>query len=242
MDMEIENKWKIAICDDEAYYREAIREKCIEAINQLEQNAEIICYSDGNLLLEAEESFDFVFLDIEMNGKTGFEVAKKLKKKMSEVLIIFITSHDEWVQEAFKVRAFRYLYKDMDEDEIQEVLAEAIDEIILENRFLLKDKEENRYLKLSDIYYIESLGEDVAIHLKETYLTYHETLKKITEELDDRFFRCHRNYIVSFRKIKSYGKGKIVLLNEKVIPVSRRNEKVFEQKYFDYIMKYSRYV
>lgn len=240
--MEKSNQWKIAICDDEAYYREVISEKCRQAMSELEKDAEIICFLEGNALLETSEAFDLVFLDIEMNGKTGFEVAKRLKKKMPKVLIIFITSHDEWVQEAFKVKAFRYLYKDVNEEDIKDVIAEAIDEITLENTIFISDKEEKKYLKLSEIYYIEALGEAIAIYTEEEYITYQETLKWISEKLDERFFQCHRNYIINFRKVESYGKGKVILKNGKAIPISRRREKEFEQDYFEYIMKYSRYV
>ena len=101
---------RIAICDDEKIFRDQIKKYILE----VSSDSSIDEYTCGDDLAGSESNYDIIFLDIEMPGISGIETAEKLRENGSDADIIFLTSHVEFVYEAFKVRAFRFLQKPID--------------------------------------------------------------------------------------------------------------------------------
>lgn len=234
--------WEIAICDDELYDLKRMETDCIEIMEEIKEEYQLACFQNGKDLLESTKNFHFVFLDIEMNGKTGFEIAERLKEKNPSVLIIFITSHQEWVQEAFRVQPFRYLYKENGKEEVREALFDALEECRKDSLLLFKETEKKRYVKIRDIDFVESLGEEIAVYLEHEHITCKNTLKCVKEQLDDGFFQSHRNFLVNLRKVESYLKTSISLRSGRKVPLSRRKAKEFDEFFYHYLLDHSRYL
>lgn len=234
--------WKIAVCDDELYDLKNMKANCIEIMEELGESYQLDSFQEGKELLESKKTFHLIFLDIEMNGKTGFEIAERLKEQNPSVLIIFVTSHQEWVQEAFKVQAFRYLYKENGKEGFREALLDALEECRRDRLILCKEQEKKRYIKIRDIDFIESLGEEIAVYLENEHITCKNTLKCIKEELGDGFFQSHRNYLVNLRKVESYTKTSITLRTGEKVPLSRRKAKEFDEYFYRYLLEHSRYL
>ena len=86
-------------------------------------------YLRGEGLLDTFNQYDLVFLDIEMPPASGMELAAKLKELQYDGEVIFLTSYTDYMQDAFKVRAFRYLQKPVREDQLEEALCAAEEEL-----------------------------------------------------------------------------------------------------------------
>ena len=95
----------IAICDDEQIIMEQLK-KLLEAHRP---DCIVTMYLRGEGLLDTFNQYDLVFLDIEMPPASGMELAAKLKELQYDGEVIFLTSYTDYMQDAFKVRAFRYL-------------------------------------------------------------------------------------------------------------------------------------
>lgn len=108
----------IAICDDERIFRDTL-EQAIRAQLKICSIRQFVCGED--LLREAAD-FDVIFLDIEMPGLNGMQTAEMIRKLSKEIRIVFLTSHGEFVHDAFRVRAFRYLSKPIEPSTLQETL------------------------------------------------------------------------------------------------------------------------
>lgn len=78
-------------------------------------------------LKKEADVFQIYLLDVEMEVLDGFEVARFIREKDQEAIIIFITSHVEWMPEAFEVNAFHYLIKPIDELKVKQVLTKAME-------------------------------------------------------------------------------------------------------------------
>ena len=181
----MEEQYHIAICDDEEFWREKIKTFCMETSEKLQINFKIFLFKTGEELIQSDQVFQVLFLDVELGNIDGFEIGLVWKKQKRPGRIIYITSHDEWVQQAFKVQAFRYLYKDSDmEAGFQEALTEALREYREENDFLVFSGKKEYFIKIKDIQYIESLGDEMALHLEKDYIIVKETLKEINKRLD----------------------------------------------------------
>ena len=99
---------RIAVCDDQVIYREELIKQCKTILNE---NTYYGCFDSGECLLHAEEEFDLLFLDIEMTGMDGIQVKDILEQKQSSMKIIFLTSHEERMIEAFGNHVIGFLKK-----------------------------------------------------------------------------------------------------------------------------------
>ena len=90
---------QIAICDDEKNIRELIGDK----VRKQYPEVEIDFYASGEELLLSDKPMDIIFLDIQMSGRNGMEIARELRKKDKRTIIIFVTAAEEYVFQAFDV-------------------------------------------------------------------------------------------------------------------------------------------
>lgn len=132
---------KIAICDDEC----AIREYLSTLIRKQSIECEITEYASTNDYLEAGESYDLLFLDIEMKQADtdidGMELARKIRSDCrKQPVIIFVTGFEEYIYDAFYVKAFQYLLKPINEVKF----AEALEWAKLEIENTIKLQKENK--------------------------------------------------------------------------------------------------
>ena len=220
----------IAVIDDE----EVIREYLCGLIEKQRPRSRIECYATGEELLAAERRFDIVFLDIQMDGMNGIEVARRLRKNQEETVLIFITGLKEYVFDAFDLYAFQYLLKPVDEKKFAEVLDRAVKEARRK-----KDKQElfiktkNLTLDQADILYIESRGKKVEIHTArgKNGIEIYATMEELEGQLGEGFYRCHRAYIVNMAYITEYGGDSILLTNGDKVYLAKR-------KYGDFVKAY----
>lgn len=150
----------VAICDDDVATtgnRETILYK-IAKENFVQIEAEV--FWDGRQLAEAIEGgmcFDIVFLDIEMGTEDGITVAHRIRKIDKNVLIIYVTSHENYMQESFEVRPFRFLVKPVGEDGLGICFRKAYEEISSNDSYFRYSYQRlNHKILIRDILYFES--------------------------------------------------------------------------------------
>lgn len=141
----------IAVCDDEKIIVDDIAAKLTSQCG----DCRIIKLFSGEQLLESTFDFDMIFLDIEMSGINGMNTANVLRKMGYNGVIIFLTSQLEYMQEAFKVGAFRYLEKPIDNEKFNEAFSNARYDILNTKHIVLNEKGQNLCIKLTDIVYID---------------------------------------------------------------------------------------
>lgn len=220
-------KMNIAVCDDDI--------KCIDKILQLLQpyketeELSINTYLSGEeFLAKIDEAVqqDIIFLDIEMLEITGIEVAYRLRKKDSKAIIIFITNDLSYVLDAFRLGAFQFLVKPIDEKIFYYDFERAIQTYKNTHKFYqIRWRNTNHIIvEYEDIYYIEGFNRHLYIYTGSE--KGYECVGKLQEEEKKlksyNFVRCHQGYLVNLSKIREINKSDIVLKNNTKIPVSRR--------------------
>ena len=129
---------KIAVCDDRPEHLKKIRE-LLEKYQQtrpgLESQAEYFL-SGAELLDQAEErgGYDLYLLDILMPGENGISVGKRLRQMGKQGELIFLTSSNDYAADSYEVRAFFYLLKPVDPDELEASVRRAIRQIQTERK------------------------------------------------------------------------------------------------------------
>jgi len=195
---------------------------------------------------------DLIFLDIQMPGKTGFELLEELDKVPK---VIFTTAYDEFATRAFDVNALDYLLKPIQEERLKDTITKvlAVEASVLSTRaqegtletkkslgvndqVFVKDGERCWFISLKEIRLFESDGNYIKVYFDNFKPMIHKSLNALDEKLDERsFFRASRKYIINLSWIETietwFNGGLLVQLKggEKV-EVSRRQAARFKEK------------
>ena len=241
------NMIKAIIIDDERLARNELK-KLLMDFPEIEVVAEGANANEG---LEKIETInpDLVFLDIQMPGKTGFDMLAELDKAPH---VIFTTAYDEYALKAFEVNALDYLLKPVEPkrlaDAIQKLHIQEEKEQIVSNgitinremlheddQVFVKDGERCWFVKLGEIRLFESVGNYAKVFFGPNKPLILKSLNALEERLDEKtFFRANRKHIVNLRlidKIEPYFNGGLLLelKGGEKIEVSRRQTVKFKE-------------
>lgn len=236
---------KAIIIDDERLARNELK-KLLQNHNDIEIIEEAANVDEGIEKIETLNP-DLVFLDIQMPGKTGFDLLAEVEKAPR---VIFTTAYDEYAIKAFEVNALDYLLKPIEpkrlSDAIQKLQAEILKESLgLTNgnrgtlsehdQVFVKDGERCWFVKLNEIRLFESVGNYAKVFFGTNKPLILKSLNALEERLDDRiFFRANRKHIINLRwieKIEPYFNGGLILdlKGGEKIEVSRRQTVKFKE-------------
>jgi two-component system LytT family response regulator len=243
---------KAVLIDDEKHNLDNLQGLLNTYCPQIEVCDTAMDAEDGRTMILKHHP-DIVFLDIQMQGKNGFDLLRGLNVYDFEV--IFVTAHDQYAIQAMRFAAIDYLLKPIDINELQSAVDRAIKKCKLkvqnlqlenlihllksqqnkeEQRIALTTMKETRFVKTNEIVRCESsnnystffLQDNESLLVCKPIYEYEEILK------DHGFIRCHQSHLVNKKFIKSWKKeyGDFLLLfNGTEIPVSR-NKKDYVKK------------
>jgi two-component system LytT family response regulator len=238
---------KAIIIDDERLARNELK-KLLSEYPEIEIVAEAANAAEGIQRIE-EFQPDLIFLDIQMPGKTGFEMLSELDRAPH---VIFTTAYDEYALRAFEVNALDYLLKPIEPKRLSDAIQklEHIEEKESEgsempsmprgalgefDQVFVKDGERCWFVKLTEIRLFESVGNYAKVFFGPNKPLILKSLNALEERLDDHiFFRANRKHIVNLRmieKVEPYFNGGLLLeiKGGEKIEVSRRQAVKFKE-------------
>ena len=223
----------ILICDDEKVFTDSIQEKLTNIISKGKY-----CDFQYNIVVENDPSraidfcinniVDIAFLDIDMPGINGFDIAALLNSKLKNVKLNFVSNFDHFVYTSLKFKPFRFIRKSVVDKELKEAFESSLNEIVINDGFLILN---------SDILYLESKGNYVEIFTNsgESYL-HRTTLKLLYNDLCNYdFVRIHSGFIVSMRKIKFIKSDIVEMENGEELKISRKYSGELKEKFYKYL-------
>ncbi len=228
---------KIGICDDE----EATREMLKAGVRKCYPRADILLYASGEELL-AGELPDILLLDIQMQGKSGIETAEELRRKNSQLIIIFVTAIEDYVFQAFDVDAFHYMVKPFSDEKFYEVLRKAAEKLEKQESENGKRKTPSLFITtggthftvdFEDIVYAEVYDRKVMIHTMDSDIEYYGKLKDLEKKAGEGFYRPHRSYLVNFNFIRKYDATTIYMKRGQAL-MAKQNYQGFVKSYLRY--------
>ena len=237
---------KAIIIDDERLARNELK-KLLAEFPEIEVIDEAANADEGIKKIKAHEP-DVVFLDIQMPGKTGFDMLRELEHTPQ---IIFTTAYDEFAIRAFEVNALDYLLKPVEPKRLADAIHKLLEDhheesfhhegihnksILGENdQVFVKDGERCWFVKLAEIRLFESVGNYAKVYFGTNKPLILKSLNALEERLDEKvFFRANRKHIVNLRcidKVEPYFNGGLLLElhgGDKV-DVSRRQAVKFKE-------------
>lgn len=214
---------KICICDDSSEERIIINALVREWSRRSGTDVSVSEFPTAEaFLFEYEELVpDLVLLDIEMPGMNGVELAKRLRERNKLIQIVFITGFSEYIAEGYEVAALHYLLKPVLPEKLFSTLDRALEKQEIDGRkIVFETSVETLQLLLYEIRYIEVIKNYITIYAKDSY-TVKRTLKEIEKELDERFLRVGRSYIVNLHFVSRVTRSEIFLRGGESVPLPR---------------------
>lgn len=221
--------FRIAICDDEATSLKLNLELTKRILEKEQIEHEIDTFSDMEHMIEATceksnegKSYDLLLSDILTTGLNGIDAAKQLRAFGKKMDIVFISTTADYALDGYSVKALRYLKKPVDIQELRTAILESYANY-LNNGFLVVNTAEKVYrVKYQDIYYLESSGRELFVHLRRDSLVMKMKLSDVEKILiGPMFVKCHRSYIINMSHVMSIERYQVTLQNGELVPVSQ---------------------
>lgn len=180
---------------------------------------------------------DLVFLDIELQDGDGFDVLEMFPRR--EFITIFVTAYDRYALDALRAKAFDYLLKPVDPDDL-EVAVDKAQVAFRQNRIdaaqrklSLRTKDSTVFVSLNEIVRLEADNNYTKIVLKsEKTVLVSKTIKAFEKLLPRSLFvRVHQSHLVNFEEIQRYMRGdnlELEMSNGDKVPLSRSNKHLIE--------------
>ena len=217
---------RFAICDDDPAVLPVVGRMIRRECEKLNVEAEVIPFTGAQALLIAMQDtpFDALFLDIDMPGTDGIQVADALRSRGSAICLVFLSAREDRVFDTFRANPLRFVRK----AHMQRDLPEAVQAVAhaLKASQKVKIPLSTPYgmasVAVDEIMWAESFGKQQTLVLTTGTLEVRHTLKELCEKLEPHgFIQVHRCYVVSCRYIFSIEAGRLIMDDRREIPISR---------------------
>ena len=244
-----EKEVRVIVVDDERKSRESLVVLLKDFCPGVHVLGAVGTVADGVKMIE-ENDPDIIFLDIQMNSETGFDLLRKTIPASFEV--IFTTAHSEYAIEAIKFSALDYLLKPIDIQELQlavnkyrkktsnSKLSQRL-ETLIDNfkstksesfKMALSTSDGLIFVNLSEIIYLEAEGSYTMFYMKTG--DKHLVTKNLKEYenllISKNFFRIHNSFVINLNEVVKYVRGEggyVIMKNGKKLDVSKRRKQAF---------------
>jgi two-component system LytT family response regulator len=240
---------KAIIVDDEERSRKNLKALVDEFCKNVEILDTVKSVDEGIQAIETHKP-DLIFLDIQMQRETGFDLLNKIKKIDFE--IIFTTAHAEYAIDAIKFAAIDYLLKPIDLNDLRQAIRRVEKKLVsndfkeqfevLLHNFRADNSESYKiaipssdgliFINMKDIIICEAMSNYTKIHMKDgKNHVVAKTLKEYENILANyNFFRVHHSFIINLKEVKKYVRGEggyVIMNNDASVDVSQRKKDAF---------------
>lgn len=230
---------KIAVCDDNQVIGLEIEKKLLDYAKASGLTMKIGLFISGEDFMDrlrTGESYDLIFLDIELGRTTGIEVGHVIRHELDDHVskIVFITSKTGYEKQLFEVQPLYFLTKPLEEKKLIHCVHLALKLLQLENKtFSYKKGGKITRVRLKDVLYFESKNKQVIIHLMEGEDLFYDSLERVKEALPASFVQIHRSFLVDFEKVKGVKRKSLVMVNGSELPISQKYRLHVRKKIFE---------
>ena len=218
----------VALCDDDPHFLKQLRQATAQWFTERQIIFSAIEFSSAKHLLDSvkETSYDVFFLDIEMPEVDGMQLAKLIRETLPDSIIIFLTSHDEFAPDGYRVQALRYLSKQTWKKFLSEALDAATAQVEKQGTGSLTVSHYGNIQRIPhrDILYIRHISRycEIALKAGET-IQDDRGIKKLFEIIGDgRFIFIDRGAFINLDYLQKIENGQAVMTNGHSLPISRR--------------------
>jgi DNA-binding LytR/AlgR family response regulator len=244
---------RIGLVDDDRDSRERLKKELSDYTSDHKTEYELFEYESALKFLEAgKKDFDMLFLDIDMPGMSGMELAEKIRETDREVVIIFCTNLQQFALNGYSVGALGFMVKPLQTYAFNLSMDRAMSAVkINQNRkkedsdtkFVLKDGTISRLVSASDIDYVEVRQHYLLYNIKDSatrqrvVIKNRGTMQDAVEVLAPYgFVRCSSSFLVNLRNVTAVSRTN-VYIKEELLPIGRTFKESFMDAFSRYLAK-----
>ena len=232
---------KILVCDDDP----DIIENIIKMLDVYSQNHgsdfAIDTKPSGTFAVEQTDFYDIAFVDVEIPGKNGLELSENLQKINPDIILIIITSFQNYLDDAMRIHVFRYITKPINTHRFYNNLDDAIKAYNNISKTLLLTYRSSVFnINTKDILYIENRKNGSIIITKYNEIKTSKRLKDLYTEIgqNDRFVYSHNSIIVNLQNVIDFNKNSVTLKKSDTETlstyISQRRYPKFKKAFFEF--------
>ena len=234
----------IAVCDDNPQFAHQLtarlRELCAHILPERVECRITAAFSSGEEVLRylRQSSIHILFLDIDMPGMGGFDLASDLKSRAPDTVIIFVSAYDDFVYSSFEYAPFRFLRKSHLEEELPVTLRKVVEKCMMDSETVTVHTLDGELtLRVRDVLYLEGEGNYYTVRTADGEAFRCRSTLSAAEELvaGYDFFRIHQGHLVNLEHIRAVGDdGALRMDNGATLYVSRRKLTAFREAYMQF--------
>lgn len=230
---------RILLCDDEQEYINEIKIYIEKFLLERSISFEIDTFNNPQEIIDSDNVYQLAFLDIQMDNIDGITLAKILKERNEKIVIFFVTSYNDYQDEAMDLRAFRFFEKPFNPERLYTGLERAmeyIDESYID--FYVSANNSQTKILVNDVIYVERANRQVTLVTTNCVYKTKETFDHWCNILQNSFFyRVHKSIIVNLHYITKYRYDEIVLNNTITIAIASRKQAAFRKFWYRYLRR-----
>lgn len=220
---------KYLICDDNIEFMRDLSSR----IKSCEPNSEIETFqTSADLLFHIQGlagSVDAIFMDIQLNGSNGIDIAMEIYEKYPSIKIVYVTGYGErYAEKIFMcpsgLSPVSYLIKPVKDNMLKNALNRVHDNDNNNGKFLVPFKigKNVSYIDSDNIHYLSVMGRKITVSTNTGIVEFNGSFSECLNLLPEWFVRCHRSYCVNIRHICAINRWQdIIMMNGDCIPVGR---------------------
>lgn len=234
---------RIAIVDDDVFFLETLKEDLQNQLRKAGRDVQICAFS-RSLHFESEwyknSDFDLYFLDVEMPGADGLELAGKIRERDREVPIVLITDYDSYAIRGYKYQVFDYILKKDYVKELPSALKRLQEkwedcEEGGDEHYVIQNGTRYEKFRIRDIIYAEKDKKNVVFYCRDAAHRERITIGEVYDKLPkEEFMYIDRGRIVNLKYVAGMQQQKIELLDGKELPVSRYRMEEVKHRFLQY--------
>ncbi len=233
--------FRIAICDDEQVICSQIENIILNYAAENNEKIDTQVFYSGEELgrfLDMGQSFDLLFLDIELKLINGIEVGRKIRGELDNQImqIVYISGKDSYFRDLFEVRPMHFLQKPIDDGEIIKDIRLAMkltDK--LGGVFIYKKGHEIYRKPVKNILYFESNNREVKMVTSDGEEIFYGKLDDVYDQVAKyHFMYIHKSYIVNYFFVTKFRYEEVTMSNMEVLPISQARRKATREMQVKY--------
>lgn len=231
---------RIAVVEDDEKYHEICHDLLLKYASKNNLEFEIHNFYTGFAFLDNfKGNYDLIIMDVEMPQMDGLEVSKQIREIDKNIPIVIISHSAQYAVKGYKVDAFGYIVKPIQEYDFDFIISKAINYIDNEkkNYIVISSKSMIKKIDIDEIYYIEVNAHILKIVTSNGDIQVRDRIKKYEEILQNHNFeRCDNSYLANLKYCSNVDiKNNTVNIKNIVLPISRSKKKSFLEALTKYI-------
>lgn len=229
---------RMLLADDDPVFLSKLERLLTQYAAQQQRKVRIDAYPRDDLSGFVLQSYDIAFLDIDFGDRrgAGIDLARRLRQKRNDAIIIFVTSYVEYAPEGYELRAFRYLLKTDVDAKLEAYFSQAVEHFTTKREVVsIQNNGEIINLAVDDILYLESEKHTVHVYMlcgNFDHYSWYASLQSFEEKLQPLgFLRIQKSYLVNMRHIKKLQCSEVIMENGLTLPVSGKNYSEIKRAY-----------